>query len=308
VNLIVKRGDKMIVLNADRQPLGIRALAVEAGVALPANPPASARGSFALEWTAADSWYHLGDATGPYGAEHHEFGVARQAGTLIFSTRIVNSAGRVAADATAASIRMTLSDRTASYGVTVDSFTYRDELADVSANCRGGVVKGTMLRRITGVKQEIARPTVPEAICSLALPRLAAALPRKEGIVMPLAVISELDLQTRLGYALETLKEVSVKVTGEQDKAFGVRLWHLGQVEATYYFSPKRELIYAEYEGGVSGVRLLRAADETAAIKAMAAMSATTSAPAGTTVPATAPARVPGDPVRAIDPAAPPRP
>ena len=301
VALIVKRAGKTVVINADRQPLGLRALAVEAGVGLPPNPPATSRGSFALEWTPSGGWYHVGDVTGPDGAEQQEFAVVRQVATLTVATRVINAGGKIVADAQAATIRMNVSDRTTTYGVTLDQFTYRDELADVSAMCKAGMVKGTIVRRLTDIKQQLERPTLPEAICSLAVPSLAAALPQKENIVLPLAVIDELDLQTRMGYALETRGKATMTIASEARDGFSVRLWHFGQVEATYFFSPQRELIFAEYEAGVGGVKLLRAANEEAAIKALVTLPGTTRP---TSAPATRPATVPALEVRAIDPAA----
>jgi hypothetical protein len=151
----------------------------------------------------------------------------------------------------------------------LESLTYTDEAFGVTATVRRGMVVGTVTRKLSGVEQKVDRPTVPEAVPSLAVPALAAALPQREGVVMPLAVISELDLQTRLGYALETGGKATYHVAGEDRKGHAVRLWHYGQVEATYFFSADRTLEYAEYEAGVGGVTLQRAVDETAALKAL---------------------------------------
>jgi hypothetical protein len=292
VTLVVRRGGKTMVLRAARGPLGVRAMAVEAGVGLPMNPRASERGSFALAWGEMSGWFKVGGLEGNYGAERQLFGVTGKTATLTVSTRGLGVDGRVEADGQAAGIRMGISDRKETYGINIDTISYIDEIESVGARVRGGKVSGEITRKATGIRQSVERPTVPEAVASLAVPSLAAALPKEAGVVMPLAVISETDLQTRLGYALETRGEQPLKMGTEDVKCYVVRLWHLGQVESTYYFSPKRELIYAETESGLGGVTLTRVESEGEAIKGMV--------PAGRRLPATVPATLPG--TRAVVP------
>ena len=257
--LTVFRNGRSVGLQVERGALGVGAVGVEKGQAKPGNPPESPRGSFAMTWAGAAGSFHVGDGDEIYGAEHRTLTVSGADAALTIDAR---SAGPKSQELHHAMITYTATDRRESFAFALEALDYRDELTDIHAERRGKTIKATNRRRISGVQQTMERPVLPEAVPALAVPELAAALPQEAGIVLPLAQISEVDLQTRPGYALETLGKTKVSLFGQDTPAFGVRLWHFGQAAGTFYFAPDRTLLKAVYD---SGVTLERAASAAAA-------------------------------------------
>lgn len=265
--LIVLRNGKNIVLAAERMPLGIFTIPVEKGAELPLNPAESERGSFTTEWAESDTWLRVGEAAGAASAERHTLSLQEKTLTFSLSASAMTKPETPVEEIQRAAFSFTITDRATLPAMTLQRFSYVDESIDVTATRRGGVIRGKIDRKLAHVTENVERPTLSEAIPTLAVPHIAGALPQEKGIVIHFATISELDLQTRPGYALETRGKVKTTIDEKEIEAFAVRLWHLGQPEAEFYFDDKRRLLSARYEAG--GVSMIRAANQTDAFKAM---------------------------------------
>jgi hypothetical protein len=96
-------------------------------------------------------------------------------------------------------------------------------------------------------------PTVMGAIPSYLISQVAAALPQEQGVVMPVAQISEHDFQTRLGFALATDGEAALP--DGKSKGYRVRLVEYQRTVTTFWFNAQRELIFVQHADGLIGKR-----------------------------------------------------
>jgi hypothetical protein len=271
---IVERDGKLVVLAAERMPLGIFTIPVEKNVAMPLNPLESDRGSFKTTWTASETFLRIGepkgDNPGAASVETHNLSVSDPNATLALGARALFKSDLPAQTILQANYKFNITDRSVGPAISLENFSYADESIEISALRRGGIIRGTINRKFARVVEKVERPTLAESIPSLLVPHLAASLPLEEKIVLHFSIVSEIDLQTRPGYALETRGKTKIKINKDDKveiEAFAVRLWHFGQPDSVFYFSAKRRLLSATSDAG--GPSMARSETEADAIKSL---------------------------------------
>jgi len=273
--------EKPLILQMPREPLGIRAIEVEAGVAAALNPPAGLRGSFAMEWEKLPAveetddaalarevtWYRLyegGEWAGYVKAErrlrgtdmceldlettHVEVGDGGGGARVVSTTREM------------ASFRM--GDQKESPALTLEALEFADSTRAVDWHTSA---KRVGARLLGWVQEERAGPQMPRdvgmglsAVSGGSVRVLAAALPREKGVVLGCSVVSGWDLLPRPGYVL-VARGYEPKDDG--GNGWRVDLMHCGVVVESYWFSEQRKLLRMATAMGVQR-ELLKVAGE----------------------------------------------
>ena len=95
------------------------------------------------------------------------------------------------------------------------------------------------------------RRTVPGALPLPGLMILAAALPHRSGIVLPVAELAGWPPATRLGCVLETLGRMQTIIGGVKTDAWAVRLLYFDVPRETFWFSDDWTLLKLDCGGQV---------------------------------------------------------
>ncbi len=249
--LQVRRGDQTIDLRVPKGPLGLTILTVEAGTPGPLNPPPSPREKLILAWPSAprqtsttphSQWTALTLHNEPFAIERSTLTAGEEACTLNITT--AENGGGEARD----HIVFSTSDNQKIPGFALDIFSFHD-VGDTFAQRRGLYIHGTIQRATD--ESVVAQPTTLDAVPTYAIATVAAALPQEAGLVMPLAQISEIDLQTRVGYCLATQGKMDLKHGDKTTAAWCVQVLHFARPEMTFWFNDARELIHADLGMGL---------------------------------------------------------
>ncbi len=258
----VRRGfakGETLTLEAPVGGLGITVREVVAGVAVADNPPATDRAKLRMAWTQVpagngaggrEDWSRLYDGGDFTGFERR---VVRREGerwTIAVTTWAV-AYGKVV-ETHESAVDFLAGDNQSAPAVRMDTLRWRGYGEVVQARQKGITVRGT-IESGTGKParvEEVARTTVLGALPGWAIESVAAALPQEPGVVLPVALVSELDLRTRPGYALVTRGKQAATVRGELRPLWEVRLLHWGRMEMTLWFDDDRRLVRAEYGNG----------------------------------------------------------
>jgi hypothetical protein len=310
----VRRGNQELLLQVEREPLGIRVIEVEAGVAAPLNPPASPRGSIKLAWeellhdrASSEAFFRTDLVSGGVEDVTKDWaGWQRRTLTLAGQDALAGEAltGHVELGSNDGKVigreQMGYRFRTGDYSAT-PAFVL--ESADVVVQADDAEVTthaehvGAVLRWESGTvwRDRQAEPVKAEAACPLnaiipaMAPVVAAAMPHVSGggagdeqAVLDVSVISTRDFQTRPGYALVTrgkrhLGEASTMPAasiGGQD-GWCVELMHCGVVAERFWFSDDRRLLRLEMLSGTTTVSR-RVGSDTDAQQPIALRAATT--------------------------------
>ena len=251
--------------------MGITLREVAAGVAVRSNPPATEREKLVLEWAkvpaasddgAREEWFRLYDGFECTGFERRSLRHQGERWTVATTTWMVAD-GKVVEEQQSA-VECTAGDNQTSPPVQIDTLRWHGYGQTVQAQRKGLVVRGTIT---SGAEKSpridaIERETTLGALPGWALEAVAAALPHKEDLVLPVALVSELDLRTRPGYALVTGGKQSVTVRSQEFRLWCVQVLHWGLPEMKLWFDDERRLVLAEYG---NGQRAERVASEQAA-------------------------------------------
>jgi len=260
VPVLVRRGPQAVALRVPKGPLGLTIITVAAGVAGPRNPPATPREKLRLEWDRlhqnprriAEMWTLLEWHQKPYAMECSILALHPEAAELTVNTTELDG------HAARCRIEFVPGDNQLAPALATTALSYRGALA-VTAVRRGRTVRGT-ISPAGEAPAAVEFPTTPDAVPAYATATLAAALPHETGLVLPLAQLSELDLQTRLGYCLCTRSAATV--TRDSGNTAGtpaatspatwcVQLLHFGRPEITYWFNDQRALLHADLGMGL---------------------------------------------------------
>lgn len=276
-SIAVRRGAETITLRVPPGGLGTRLRPVEAGVPASLNPAPSPRDQITIAWDDVptirpvagqirgdQTWLRIHNAAGELIAiEHRQLQPLGDSWTA--KTRTWHIAQGKVADSESAEVTFAPGDHQARPALTLNSFTWQGLGWKVAAQRKGLTVQGTVESASASAPRpaEVREPTALGAVPASALPALAAALPRKEGLVLPLSVIREADLRTDTGYAMQAFGSKPLN-QGPVKEAWAVRLWHAGTVVRTWWFDDQRRLVAATESTGETA---LRSANEDAAFK-----------------------------------------
>jgi hypothetical protein len=258
-----------VMLQVPREPLGIRAIEVEAALPAPLNPPISPRGFLVMAW---DQLRNLQNAGGDLGQDVFLRNVEGDGLWLGWQKR---TAQPVAEDA--------LSGAVAVYHIVIDgdqagvarseNVSYRLRIGDyntmppfvlesveVTNNPGDGRVITTVGRRTGAVLRseteittiariegpiKMQRECPPGSIVPSAVGLVAAAMPQQKDAVIPLHLMSVRDLVARPGYVLASRGKQALPGTGTElvGQAWRVDLFHCGVIIESYWFSDQRRLL-----------------------------------------------------------------
>jgi hypothetical protein len=306
VLLGVHRSGQNVLLQVPRQPLGIRAVEVEAGVPVQGNPAPSPRGTITLAWddvvkqqiTTAEgdsAFFRLNEVGGKPG-ETLWTGWQRRAMTVAHEA-IVGELDQYHTDpeeGTGAIVASEIVKFRLRVGDYVSEPAFVLESMDVTLNNgdgsrreitgkRAGVLFRaentlTTLQRIVG-PAKISNPAPIGAIPSAAIPLVAAAMPQEKGAALTVSLLSYRDGVSRPGYVLVARGQQALRPEKDAPLAWRVELIHCGVIVDTYWFNDQRRLLQVDSPSG------------TITIARRVGSLADASVPA---VPATAPATQPG--------------
>lgn len=246
----IRRGLETISLRVPKGPLALTIVSVEAGVAGLLNPPPSPQQQLILAWekvphqidtTEHPTWTSLELRQQPYAVERSSLSLGES------SVITVNTAGN---DDSRSSCRIefSASDNQTTPGFVLESIRYRD-VDSIDAARHGLFIHGTIFR--AGRSTAVNAPTTLSAIPTYALPMVAAALPQEAGLVLPISELSEIDLQTRVGYVLATQGKATLRIGAQETSAWCVQVIHFAQPEMTFWFDDNRQLIHADLGMGL---------------------------------------------------------
>ncbi|MCL2646219.1 MAG: PDZ domain-containing protein, partial [Phycisphaerales bacterium] len=234
--LMIRRGDDAITINVPAEPLGVRAIEVQAGIAAPLNPPNSAPGSIKLAWKELRDLQNAGGGGGDLGRDVFFRNFETDGSWLGWQKRSakpttddiltgthevyhVNMNEKDTKDATvdrSESITFTLhtGDYTTTPAFVLDSVEIVSQ--EGTATFRSSVIRaGNLFRRDLQIPSEKGggrtmrsvqspREGPLSTIVPSAIPLLAAALPQQKDAVIPLQLMSARDFIVRPGYVLAT--------------------------------------------------------------------------------------------------------
>jgi len=249
VLLGVKRGEKELVLQVRRGPLGLRGVNAQAGVRLEPNPVATPRGEYKLHWTdvpavqnellAPDdkrTWLRV-ERDGKLIAVESLQLMVMEGG--VFQLQVGQYVIAEDGEATSPAITTVRFGAEAERGPAMFVSQARFEFGD----SRLVVRKGSAFKLDSTVE-----PTRNEAVPAAALPMIAAALPQRADVAVPVSVFSVDDVKTRAGYMLVTRGEQKL---GEK-KAWQVDLLLFGVPIERYWLSAAREILRVDVLPGVA--------------------------------------------------------
>jgi hypothetical protein len=274
-----------VTLQVPREPLGIRAIEVEAGVAAALNPPANPRGSIKLAWDDLRQLQNAGGDLGQvgwfrtYDSQSNWLGWQARAAdpaaddTIAGKVEVARIEPQAKGYAVVATETISFRLRTGDFA-TAPAFVL--ESADVVTTASGIENKttarraGASLRTQTDIRypNRIEGPFKSESACPVnaiipaAVPLVAAAMPQQNGAVLALHLMSARDFIARPGYVLVTRgrqplpKQEDVlavtPTTAPAATAWRVDLMHCGIVTDTYWLNDQRRLVRADTISGTS--------------------------------------------------------
>lgn len=276
VNVRVRRGKEYVTLNIPVGPMGITAIGVETGVAVPLNPPPTDRKDYAFDWNALpmydrpegqlvkhELWTRLcSDPVGNRLIGVERTRIQRQGSIWIMEviTRPVENG--ILQNPQTVLINFTVSDGKAIPPFRLETFDRTADGKKVESERKGAAVKTTVTDIATGKVSTFVSPTTIQVLPTFALPLAAAALPQQRDIVYSFTMLSEADLQTRLGYAMRTLGKQIMKSGDRTIEGYAVEVLHFGRREMIFYFDDHRKFLYGDLGGGLYAERV---ADEASA-------------------------------------------
>ena len=264
VLLGVHRAEKDVVLQVPQQPLGIRAIEVEAGVPAAPNPPPSIRGSISLAWgelarqhttESRPDYFRTIDATGGWTSWQSRSFLA---GDGNFDAQFENHHVDPANGNTLASESVTLHVRTGDYAH--EPAFLLDSLEESIHTPDGALILATAERRGLTLRTQgktslpsraVLQPETDhacpmDALPEPAVPILAAAFPLDAGggAGLQFHLLSTRDFLARPGYLLISRgKQKRVADSAAADEAWRVDLLHCGVVIQTFWFDNQRQLL-----------------------------------------------------------------
>jgi hypothetical protein len=247
----VRRKQETITLRVPKGPLALTIVSVEAGVPGPLNPPSSPRDKLRLEWnkvphqigtTEHPTWTALELHRQPWAVERSALSLGDSSAILTVTTSETDGGQ------SSCRIDFSASDHQTTPGFLLNSLRYRD-VDSITAQRHGLLMRGTSSR--AGQTTVINAPTTLTAVPTYAIATLAAALPQEPDLVLPIDELSEIDLQTRLGYVLATQGKQSLRVGSQETSAWCVQVLHFARAEMTFWFDDHRQLIHADLGMGL---------------------------------------------------------
>lgn len=270
VNIRVRRASDYVTINLPVGPMGITAIGVEAGVPVPLNPPPTDRNEYGFDWQSLplyersegqlvqhELWTRL--CTDIYG--NHQIGIERTRVQRHGSIWIMEVLTRPVENGIVQNPQNVLINFTVSDGKSIPPFRLEtfDRTADgkrIESERKGATVKTTITEISTGKTTALVSPTTVQVVPTFALPILAAAMPQQRDIVYSFAMLSEADLQTRLGYAMRTLGKQVLKSGDRTIEGNAVEVLHFGRREMIFYFNDQRQFIFGDLGGGLFAERV----------------------------------------------------
>ncbi|MCL2640518.1 MAG: PDZ domain-containing protein [Phycisphaerales bacterium] len=272
VLLVVRRGDDSVTIDIPPEPLGVRVLEVQAGIASPLNPPNSEPGSITLAWRERgggelnrDVFLRNVETDGSW------LGWQKRSArtttddllTAIHEVHHVTIDGQNAAVVRNESITFTI--RTGDY-LTTPAFVL--ETVDIvsqdgpspNATSRSRAVRvGRVFRRDLQGRGLSPRECPLTTIIPSAVPLVAAAMPQQKEAVIPLQLMSVRDLIARPGYVLATrgkqalpMDALTAESKDSPGQAWRVDLLHCGVVIESYWLSDDRRLLRSDSLGAAT--------------------------------------------------------
>lgn len=281
-----------VALSVSRGPLGVTALAVEAGVPATSNPPPTPRDDLTLLWDILPTiepppgkifghelWTRLYLGPEFYGYERTRLEKAGRTWALgVVSTMVQD---RQIIGTQTCTIIFSPSDNRTTPGFTLESVDLEDALQNTRTTLekkgltiRGGVDPMTPPAAPDIARhQDLAAPTIVIGahggvglVPVFAAPLVASVLPHEKDIVVPFAQLSEVDAATRLGFCFRTLgRRVIPPVNGVGQRqggdtkpadAWAVEVLHFGRTEQTFYFDDQCVLVQAQLGGNLTAQRV----------------------------------------------------
>lgn len=276
VNIRIRRGSQYIMINLPVGPMGITAVGVETGVSVPLNPPPTDRADYAFEWNALPTydrpegqliqhelWTRLcSDPAGNRSVGIERTRVQRHGSIWIMEVLTRPVENGILQNPQNVLIHFTVSDGKSIPPFRLETFDRTADGRKVESERKGARIKTAITELATGKVTNFDSPTTLHVVPTFALPLVAAALPQKRDVVYSFAMLSEADLQTRLGYAMRTLGRQVMKSGDRMIEGYAVEVLHAGRREMIFYFNDKRQLLYGDLGGGLFAERV---ADEAAA-------------------------------------------
>jgi len=264
--LLVRRGDDSITIDIPPEPLGVRVIEVQAGIASPLNPPTSEPGSITLAWRelrdlGRDVFLRNVETNGSW-LGWQKRSVRQATDDVLAATHELHHVtidGQDAAVARSESINFTI--RIGDYLTTpafvlevVEIVTQAGPPPNTTSRSRA-VRVGRFFRRDQKSSHECPLTTlIPSAV-----PLVAAAMPQQKGAVIPLQLMSVRDFIARPGYVLATRGRQALPADAltadskdNPGQAWRVDLLHCGAVIESHWFSDDRRLLRADSLGSAA--------------------------------------------------------
>ena len=277
VLLGVHRGDKDVILQVSRAPLGIRAIEVEAGAPANLNPPPSLRGSIVLAWAdlakmqpmdAAPAFYRTMDTTDTWTSwQRRTFVAGTDDFTVQFENHHVDPSTGEPVASEAVDLRVRTGDYSHEPAFLLDSLQetmHTPEGADILNNAeRHGLSLRTQGK--TSYPMRVLLRPATDVDCPLdslpepALPMVAAALPQDAGgAALQLHLLSLRDFVPRPGYLLISRGKQARDASNSASAAWRVDLLHCGVTIETFWFDDRRQLV--QFDSPTAGLIARRVA------------------------------------------------
>jgi hypothetical protein len=223
-----EKNDTPLVLQVKREPLGIRAIEVEAGVRVAGNPPPSLRGSLKMGWDEVilnNSGENASDGGVAYfvttTADGADVNWQRRTMRVVGENEVEGSLSTYRADAPPSegpTETVTFQMRGGDYQ---NAPAFLVESVDVTiGQDLGQAATHTSLARRAGLLMKTESPAgnmetaAPlDSAVGAALPLVAAAMPHEKDAVLPVRLMSVRDFVSRPGYVLNTRGKVDEEIT-----------------------------------------------------------------------------------------------
>ena len=258
------RGSRIIVLHLPPAALELSVLPVLAGAPAPLNPTATPRRRLNLHWNRAptvqpqpgqilghDMWLLVFDHDLACGSLHITISRLGRRWTLHWNLAVLRGGPLVAQRWR---IRFVTTRARAARPFRLEELQWRQPSRTVIARDQGRELAGKVTQ--DGRTQAFRHPSVPGAVPVPALVAVAAAMPRRAGVVLPLAELSDRTLSTRLGCVLQSLGRVKTTIGGVKNRVWAVRALWLDIPQMTFFFSKDGALLKIKWGAHRTAVKV----------------------------------------------------
>jgi hypothetical protein len=263
LSLTIARAQIDLTLNIPSSVTNLDLMGVIAGMPAPLNPPATPRKDFDLLWNQVptlspqpgqavghDMWFLVFVGQNACGALHLTIPNINP-GALVWNFQALRN-GPLPAQAWA--IDFFAGDNHSSLPF---ELLGADWWLNNTRIIMGQSPNGRELSVTTNGPQNIQNfETLPGAIPTPALPLLAAALPHKPGIVLPVVEITPQNLATQPGCVLQTFGMDKISIGGTTQSAWKVQLLRYDIPQYTFWFDSDGSLLMMDLGGDISAIQV----------------------------------------------------